>query len=131
MRGKLVLLFVGAVAAVALVGAISAGAQVADIEPVPYNPAMCSAARYDLNGDGTLNKRDVLYFDEHAARCMDPFGMAIPGVECDPKLDVDRDGKVDRYDLDYLYRYILTCLYPPRPNTGVQPGEPIAPPVEP
>ena len=55
--------------------------------------------------------------------------MALPGVQCDENLDVDRDGDVDRYDLDYLYRYILSCLYPPRANTGTSPIAP--PPTEP
>jgi hypothetical protein len=129
MRKLIALCVVGAVlvVALALVGASGAGAQVVNIVPVPYDPQNCTLARYDLNGDGTLNKKDVLYFDEHAARCMDPFGMALPGVECDENLDVDRDGKVDRYDLDYLYRYILSCLYPPRANSGA----PVPPPTEP
>jgi len=130
IRQSLTLLLGPAVVGLVLLGAAGAGAQVADIEPVPYNPADCVASRYDLNGDGTLNKGDVLYFEREAARCMDRFGNALPGVVCDPRLDVNQDGKVDKTDLEHLYRYILVCLYPPRPNTGLRPGQPVIPPPE-
>ena len=134
MRKILVLFAVGVVLAVAAwgVGNLGAQAQMADIEPVPYNPSNCTSARYDLNGDGVLNKKDVLYFDEFAAPCLDRYGMNIPGSVCEPKLDVNRDGKVDRYDLDYLYRFILSCLYPVRPNDNPRsPVVPTLPPSEP
>lgn len=133
MKKVLALAVAGAVLTTLLAsgGSVGAQAQVDQIAPVPYNPANCTAARYDLNGDGVLNKKDVNYFDEHARPCLDRYGMHIPGSSCEPKLDVNRDGKVDRYDLDYLYRFILSCLKPTSSHTRVAPVTPIEPPVEP
>jgi hypothetical protein len=83
------------------------------IQPVPYDPEVCVDARYDLNGDGRLDKKDVTYWDDHSARCVDRFGNALPGVECDANLDVDRDGKVDKNDLAFLYRRLVSCMFAP------------------
>jgi len=88
------------------------------IRPVPFVPGICMDPQFDLNGDGRVDKRDVTWWDEHAAPCLDPFGNPIPGAECDPKCDVNRDGVVDLNDLAYLYRHVFTCLFRP---TDVQP----------
>lgn len=83
------------------------------IRPVPLVPGLCSSARLDLNGDGTVNKGDVRYWDEMARACIDEHGRPIPGGQCDPRLDLDGDGVVTEGDLYFLYNYVYTCLFPP------------------
>jgi len=114
MRMTRILLVLAVVGAVALAAAATVSAQGGStIVPVPYDPTNCRDSRFDLNGDGILNKRDITYWGEEAAPCLDPFGGALPGVQCDPALDIDQDGKVDRADHDLLYRYLFSCMFPP------------------
>jgi hypothetical protein len=122
MRRFLILAAVLAVlAGVLVVSAVGVSAQ--NVDPVPKDPVVCDLEKWDMNDDGRLNKGDVDEWAQRSARCVDPeTGQALPGVQCEPELDIDGDGKVDLHDGELLYYYIIHCMrwtweapLPPRP----------------
>jgi|GEM_PF-2453887 len=121
MHNRLIL--AAALALVVALAVVGAGvwAQGMTIDPVPYEPRLCTDPELDLNGDGVLNKADITYWDEGTRQCLDNEGHEIPGQKCDPKFDIDKDGDVDYDDLALLYRYLVTCMFPPY---DVLPGPP-------
>ena len=110
------------VAVVVLAGALVVSAQEGEgpipspqpIRPAPYVPGICSNPRFDMDGNGRLDKRDILSWEEQAMGrgCIDEHGR--PLGECEiGKLDVNGDGRVTMADFWLLYNYLYTCMFPP------------------
>ena len=112
------------VAVVVLAGALVVSAQEGPgpipapqpIRPAPYVPGICSNPRFDMDGNGRLDKRDILSWEEQARErmCIDEHGRQLPPAGCEiGKLDVNGDGQVSMADFWLLYNYLYTCMFPP------------------
>ena len=88
-------------------GAATVTGQEAPIQPVPIAPPVCDVARFDLNGDGRLDMRDILQWRRLSAGCQ--LGSPV-GELCPVELDYDHDGLVEYEDLRLMVSHWHGCF---------------------
>lgn len=59
--------------------------------------------RFDVNGDGKIDKDDVRDHNNWLLRCLDQLW----GIFCIPQLDIDGNGRYERRDNTILYHFVL------------------------
>ncbi|MFN8421963.1 MAG: EF-hand domain-containing protein [Anaerolineae bacterium] len=94
-----------------------AGRVSAQIRPSPIVGFFCETSQYDENGDGRLDKADLMAYLQRLQR-LGCWETSAEGV-C-AQYDVNQDGRVDRQDMQVRIDYFYSCVRQP----GVVPGGP-------
>ena len=99
----------------ALVGVVLAGfAAVAQAQQVPPPPMECDNPKFDIDGDGNLDRQDLNEWKLLFVRSgCERLGAPIAADGCSPRLDLDGDGLATRADLDELIQTFLICTRSP------------------
>ena len=89
--------------------AMSATVTEAQVSPEPITVSSCDITRYDLSGDGTLGKIDILtWLDRVEASSSCPLGGS--GVGDCAEYDMDGDGTITLNDARTMYIHFLACV---------------------
>ena len=99
------------VAAAVFAFSLMAGTVSAQIRPQPVNVTYaCVSSQYDENGDGLLDKSDLMLFVQRIQRqgCWE----AEAAGQC-AQYDHNQDGRVDTQDVQYRIDYFLSCVRVP------------------
>lgn len=109
MKNRMRLAAVLALVSVVLVGMAAATYAQGGTQP----PDRCDNAKYDIDGDGSLDRQDLNAWKLLFVRsgCKD-LGSEVNPDGCSPRLDLDGDGAASRADLDELIQTYMICLRP-------------------
>ncbi len=78
------------------------------VSPAPIYVASCDIPRYDLSGDRTLSKEDILiWLDRVESRGCPLGGSATEGCA---ELDMNGDGLINFDDPRTIYVHFLACV---------------------
>lgn len=94
-----------------------AGTASAQIRPQPIVGYFCVTSQYDENGDGLLDKADLMLYFQRLQRlgCWESSAQGACA-----QYDTNQDGRVDREDLQSRIDYFYSCVRAP----GVIPEDP-------
>lgn len=94
-----------------------AGTASAQIRPSPIAGYFCQTSQYDENGDGLLDKTDIMTYVGRIQRA--GCWQAEATGQC-AQYDKNQDGRVDNLDIQERIDYFYSCVRSP----GVIPGGP-------
>lgn len=108
MMRRLTLLGIAVLIFGAAVAMSASKTEAQSVSPAPIFVPRCDIPRYDLSGDGTLSKSDILtWLDAVESRACPLGGAATEGCA---DLDINGDGIINFEDPRTIYVHFLACV---------------------